>query len=121
MRCAACDDTLPRNARFCPFCGVPVGLTVTATPVEERKVVTVVFCDLVGSTALSGVLDPETLRTVVLRYFDLMRARLEEFGGTVEKFIGDAVMAVFGVPVTHEDDARRALAAALAMLDAVRG
>ncbi|MEU6554247.1 adenylate/guanylate cyclase domain-containing protein [Streptomyces sp. NPDC046915] len=120
MRCAPCDGTLPRNARFCPFCGVPVGLAVTAAPVEERKVVTVVFCDLVGSTALSGVLDPEALRTVILRYFDLMRARLEECGGTVEKFIGDAVMAVFGVPVTHEDDARRALAAALAMLDAVR-
>ncbi|MFF4398666.1 AAA family ATPase [Streptomyces sp. NPDC001480] len=99
---------------------MPVGLAVTAAPVEERKVVTVVFCDLVGSTALSGVLDPEALRTVILRYFDLVRARLEEFGGTVEKFIGDAVMAVFGVPVTHEDDARRALAAALAMLDAVR-
>lgn len=120
MRCATCDGALPQNARFCPFCGGPVGPAVTAAPVEERKVVTVVFCDLVGSTALSGVLDPETLRTVVLRYFDLMRARLEEFGGTVEKFIGDAVMAVFGVPVTHEDDARRALAAALAMLDAVR-
>lgn len=120
MRCAACDGTLPRNARFCPFCGVPVGLAVTSAPVEERKVVTVVFCDLVGSTALSGVLDPEALRAVILRYFDLMRARLEAFGGTVEKFIGDAVMAVFGVPVTHEDDARRALAAALAMLDAVR-
>ncbi|MEU3985174.1 adenylate/guanylate cyclase domain-containing protein [Streptomyces sp. NPDC026672] len=121
MRCAACDGALPANARFCAFCGVPVGPAApAAAPVEERKVVTVVFCDLVGSTALSGVLDPETLRTVVLRYFDRMRAALEEFGGTVEKFIGDAVMAVFGVPVTHEDDARRALAAALAMLDAVR-
>ncbi|MBM9508890.1 adenylate/guanylate cyclase domain-containing protein [Actinacidiphila acididurans] len=117
MRCASCAGELPPNARFCPFCGVPSG---PAAPVEERRVVTVVFCDLVGSTALSGVLDPETLRTVTLRYFDLMRARLEEFGGTVEKFIGDAVMAVFGVPVTHEDDAGRALAAALAMLDAVR-
>lgn len=119
MRCAGCDGALPRNARFCPSCGASVGPAVTAPAVEERKVVTVVFCDLVGSTALSGLLDPETLRTVVLRYFALMRLRLEEFGGTVEKFIGDAVMAVFGVPVTHEDDARRALAATLAMLDAV--
>ncbi|WP_314410512.1 adenylate/guanylate cyclase domain-containing protein [Streptomyces kroppenstedtii] len=120
MRCAACDRAMPSGARFCPSCGVPVGRAgVAAAPAEERKIVTVVFCDLVGSTALSGVLDPETLRTVVLRYFDRMRAPLEECGGTVEKFIGDAVMAVFGVPVTHEDDARRALSAALAMLDAV--
>nr|WP_229698988.1 adenylate/guanylate cyclase domain-containing protein [Wenjunlia tyrosinilytica] len=83
--------------------------------------VTVVFCDLVGSTALSGVLDPETLRSVTLRYFDLMRQQIESHGGTLEKFIGDAVMAVFGVPVTHEDDARRALSAALGMLDALAG
>ncbi|WP_329454389.1 adenylate/guanylate cyclase domain-containing protein [Streptomyces sp. NBC_01497] len=119
MRCAPCDGELPPNARFCPACGSAVPVESAVAPVEERKVVTVVFCDLVGSTALSGVLDPETLRTVVLRYFDLMRECLEEFGGTVEKFIGDAVMAVFGVPVTHEDDAARASAAALAMLDAV--
>ncbi|WP_405904316.1 AAA family ATPase [Streptomyces sp. NBC_00656] len=92
----------------------------TATA-EERRVVTVVFCDLVGSTALSGRLDPETLRTVTLRYFALMRARIEEHGGTVEKFIGDAVMAVFGVPVRHEDDAHRALAAARGMITGLDG
>jgi class 3 adenylate cyclase/tetratricopeptide (TPR) repeat protein len=86
-----------------------------------RKVVTVLFCDLVGSTALSGVLDAETLRSVTLRWFDLMRLRIEEQGGTVEKFIGDAVMAVFGVPTLREDDARRALAAALAMREALAG
>ncbi|MFE9675333.1 AAA family ATPase [Streptomyces sp. NPDC006259] len=89
--------------------------------VEERRVVTVVFCDLVGSTALSGRLDPETLRTVTLRYFALMRARIEEHGGTVEKFIGDAVMAVFGIPARHEDDARRALAAARGMITGLDG
>ncbi|MET8826359.1 adenylate/guanylate cyclase domain-containing protein [Streptomyces sp. NPDC004610] len=88
---------------------------------EERRVVTVLFCDLVGSTALSGRLDPETLRTVTLRYFALMRARIEEHGGTVEKFIGDAVMAVFGIPARHEDDARRALAAAHGMITALDG
>ncbi|MFJ2957866.1 adenylate/guanylate cyclase domain-containing protein [Streptomyces sp. NPDC087270] len=120
MRCAACDAELPSEARFCPSCGTPAAVRAPGVPQEERKVVTVVFCDLVGSTALSGVLDPETLRTVVLRYFERMRECLEEFGGTVEKFIGDAVMAVFGVPVTHEDDAARALAAGLAMLDAVQ-
>ena len=81
--------------------------------------VTVLFCDLVGSTALSGVLDPETLRVVTLRYFEVMKAQIEAHGGTVEKFIGDAVMAVFGVPTVREDDARRALAAALGMLDAL--
>ena len=81
--------------------------------------VTVLFCDLVGSTALSGVLDPETLRSVTLRYFDLMERQIRSHGGTVEKFIGDAVMAVFGVPTVHEDDSRRALAAALDMLDAL--
>ncbi|MHA4779285.1 adenylate/guanylate cyclase domain-containing protein [Streptomyces sp. MSC1_001] len=91
-----------------------------ATP-TGRKVVTVLFCDLVGSTALSGALDAETLRSVTLRWFDLMRQRIEEQGGTVEKFIGDAVMAVFGVPAVREDDARRALAAALAMREALAG
>jgi class 3 adenylate cyclase/tetratricopeptide (TPR) repeat protein len=86
---------------------------------EERRVVTVVFCDLVGSTALSGQLDPEVLRAVTLRYFELMRASLQAHGGTVEKFIGDAVMAVFGMPQMHEDDARRALAATLEMTAAL--
>ncbi|MFF4653558.1 adenylate/guanylate cyclase domain-containing protein [Streptomyces sp. NPDC001380] len=81
--------------------------------------VTVLFCDMVGSTALSGALDPETLRGVTLRYFELMRHQIETHGGTLEKFIGDAVMAVFGVPTVREDDARRALAASLGMLAAL--
>ncbi|MFI6349182.1 ATP-binding protein [Streptomyces sp. NPDC050560] len=88
---------------------------------DQRKIITALFCDLVGSTELSGVLEPETLRTVVLRYFDTMRATIETYGGTVEKFIGDAVMAVFGVPVVREDDAHRAAAAALGMLAALDG
>jgi class 3 adenylate cyclase/tetratricopeptide (TPR) repeat protein len=86
---------------------------------QARKPVTVVFCDLTGSTELSTRLDAEALREVTLRYFDVMRERLERHGGTVEKFIGDAVMAVFGVPVLHEDDARRAVRAALEMLTAL--
>ncbi len=123
MQCTGCDAALPGGARFCPACGTasPPGEHARAAPAETRKVVTVVFCDLVGSTALSGRLDPEILRHVTLRYFTLMRQRIEEYGGTVEKFIGDAVMAVFGVPVLHEDDARRAAAAALGMLDALDG
>jgi class 3 adenylate cyclase/tetratricopeptide (TPR) repeat protein len=119
MTCAACHAALPTGARFCPSCGTPCAPAEPAARGEERKVVTVLFCDLVGSTALSGVLDPETLRAVTLRYFELMRQRIEAHGGTLEKFIGDAVMAVFGVPTVREDDARRALAAALDMLAAL--
>ncbi|MCX4744428.1 AAA family ATPase [Kitasatospora sp. NBC_01287] len=96
-----------------------MGSIAAPTRAEERKVVTVVFCDLVGSTALSGRLDPEALRSVTLRYFELMSSQLLAHGGTVEKFIGDAVMAVFGIPAMHEDDARRALAATLDMLAAL--
>src|SRR6187455_2033431 len=82
---------------------------------EVRKVVTVVFADVVGSTALGERLDPESLRRVMWRYFDAMRVALERHGGTVEKFIGDAVMAVYGLPVRHEDDAVRAIRAAADM------
>ncbi|MFJ8061270.1 adenylate/guanylate cyclase domain-containing protein [Streptomyces sp. NPDC096142] len=121
MNCSPCGRALPSGARFCPSCGAPCADGPAAEATESRKVVTVLFCDLVGSTALSGGLDPETLRSVTLRYFDLMRRQIEFHGGTVEKFIGDAVMAVFGVPVVHEDDARRALAAALGMLAALDG
>lgn len=126
MPCSTCGHALPDGARFCPSCGAAcesASTVAAASPAhtETRKVVTVLFCDLVGSTTLSGDLDPETLRSVTLRYFDLMRRQIEFHGGTVEKFIGDAVMAVFGVPTVHEDDARRALAAALGMLEALDG
>ena len=89
----------------------------TDPPSEVRKTVTIVFCDVVGSTAMGEALDPETLRRVMERYFDAMRAAIERHGGTVEKFIGDAVMAVFGVPRVHEDDALRAVRAAADMRD----
>lgn len=113
MTCPACAIELPERARFCPHCGtaVPTG----PAPAEERRVVTIVFCDLVGSTELAGMLDPELLRTVLLRYYALMREHVETHGGVVEKFIGDAVMAVFGLVTTREDDAARAAAAALEM------
>ena len=81
----------------------------------QRKVVTVLFCDVVGSTSLGENVDPEALRALLARYFEQMKAIVERHGGTVEKFIGDAVMAVFGVPAVHEDDAVRALQAATAM------
>jgi class 3 adenylate cyclase len=79
---------------------------------EQRKTVTIVFADVTGSTGLGERLDPESLRHVMQRYFDEMRAVLESHGGTVEKFIGDAVMAVFGIPQVHEDDALRGVRAA---------
>ncbi len=86
---------------------------------EQRKTVTVLFCDLAGSTALGETLDPERLRALLARYFERMQAIVERHGGSVEKFIGDAVMAVFGVPLVHEDDALRAVRAALEMRDAL--
>jgi class 3 adenylate cyclase/tetratricopeptide (TPR) repeat protein len=117
MFCTACGAASTAGAKFCASCGAPRASAPAG--VEERRVVTIVFCDLVGSTALSGQLDPEVLRSVTLRYFELMSTRLKAHGGTVEKFIGDAVMAVFGVPSMHEDDARRALAATLDMTAAL--
>ncbi|MFF4096821.1 adenylate/guanylate cyclase domain-containing protein [Streptomyces sp. NPDC001834] len=120
MNCTSCRNETPAAARFCPSCGTPCPApAASAPPEDERKLVTAVFCDLVGSTELSGQLDPETLRSVTLRYFAVMSERIEAHGGTPEKFIGDAVMAVFGVPVMREDDARRALAAALGMREAL--
>src|SRR6186713_1526045 len=85
----------------------------------QRKTVTVLFCDVTGSTALGESTDPEALRALLARYFERMKAIVESHGGTVEKFIGDAVMAVFGVPLVHEDDALRAVRAAIEMRDAL--
>ena len=104
------------GARFCDSCAAP--LSEPRLVEEQRKTVTVLFCDVAGSTALGEKLDPEALRLVLARYFERMKAIVEYHGGTVEKFIGDAVMAVFGVPVLHEDDALRALRAAVEMREA---
>jgi class 3 adenylate cyclase/tetratricopeptide (TPR) repeat protein len=111
--CTQCGEDAGPRARFCPACGAP--FPASAPERETRKIVTVLFSDVTGSTALGERLDPESMRRVMARYFDQMRAALEAHGGTVEKFIGDAVMAVFGVPVVHEDDALRALRAAVEM------
>ncbi len=108
--CAACGAENRERARFCDACGAP--LEAPAPVREQRKVVTVLFCDVAGSTALGETQDPESLRRVMARYFETTQAAVERHGGTVEKFIGDAVMAVFGVPTLHEDDALRALRAA---------
>ena len=103
---------MQRNFAFCPHCGAELGVW---SGLEHRKIVTVLFCDMVGSTRLGESIDPEALRALLARYFDRMKAIVEGHGGKVEKFIGDAVMAVFGVPVAHEDDALRAVRAALGM------
>ena len=95
------------------------GLGGVPGPRERRKTVTVLFCDVTGSTALGERLDPESFRQVMRRYFDAARAVIEDHGGTVEKFIGDAVMAVFGVPVLHEDDALRAVRAAAGLREQI--
>jgi class 3 adenylate cyclase/tetratricopeptide (TPR) repeat protein len=116
--CSACAQSNPARARFCMSCGAPLPV---AEPQLTRKTVTVVFCDVVGSTSLGERLDPESVRAVMTRFYREMRAALEHHGGTVEKYIGDAVMAVFGVPVLHEDDALRAVQAADAMRRAVAG
>ncbi len=115
--CGACGGELSSDFAFCPRCGA--SLTTAATPSrEQRKVVTVLFCDVTGSTELGEELDAEALRSLLARYFERMKAIVERHGGSVEKFIGDAVMAVFGVPVVHEDDAFRAVRAAIDMRDA---
>ena len=113
--CSQCGRPTPDTAKFCPECGAPLAAPEPAR--EERKVVTVLFCDLVGSTAQAERLDPEDVRAILSRYHEQVRADIERFGGTVEKFIGDAVMAVFGAPVAHEDDPERAVRAALAVRD----
>src|SRR3989440_5519151 len=108
--CSNCGAENREGARFCDACGAP--LAEAAPPREVRKVVTVLFCDVTGSTALGERIDPESLRRVMARYFETAKAIVERHGGTVEKFIGDAVMAVFGVPAVHEDDALPAVRAA---------
>jgi class 3 adenylate cyclase/tetratricopeptide (TPR) repeat protein len=111
--CVQCGTENPDVAKFCLACGSPLA---AAPPAHEyRKVVTIVFSDLKGSTAMGEKLDSESLREVMTRYFDSMRAELERHGGVVEKFIGDAIMAVFGLPKLHEDDALRAVRAAADM------
>ena len=115
--CTVCGLPLPDGARFCPSCGAAVG---TLVETEERKMVTVLFADLVGSTILAQRVDPERSRELLGRFFDAAADELMALRGRPEKFIGDAVMAVFGLPHVHEDDALRAVRAALAIHGRVR-
>ena len=116
--CPACGAENPDRARFCLDCGTRLqALPVATTP--SRRTVTILFSDVIDSTALGESLDPEALRSVMASYFGAMRAAIERHSGTVEKFIGDAIMAVFGLTAIHEDDALRAVRAALEMRDAL--
>ena len=115
--CPTCGEENSDRARFCSGCATPLGVRGVRA---ERKVVTALFCDLVGSTALGESHDPEVLEPLLARYFADARAAVERHGGRVEKYIGDAVAAVFGVPVAHEDDALRAARAALEIQERLR-
>jgi class 3 adenylate cyclase len=134
--CPACGSPNPPAARFCGECGARLaGTAATALPataparpgaspapaVAERRVVSVLFADLVGFTTIAETRDAEEVRDLLSRYFDLARGIVERHGGTIEKFIGDAVMAVWGAPTSHEDDAERAVRAALEVVSGVRG
>jgi class 3 adenylate cyclase len=115
--CGACGQDNPEIARFCLACGAPLGAEDARR--EERRIVSVVFVDLVGFTSRSEQLDPEDVRAILTPYHGTVRDELESFGGVVEKFVGDAVMAVFGAPTAHGDDPERAVRAALAIREAV--
>jgi class 3 adenylate cyclase/tetratricopeptide (TPR) repeat protein len=115
--CTACGAENAASALFCAQCGTRLSTGATSPTPETRRTVTVLFSDIVGSTSLGEALDPETLRAVMDRYFSAMERNITAHGGRVEKFIGDAIMAVFGLPKLHEDDAVRAVRAA----DAMRG
>ncbi len=117
--CQSCGVESPDGFKFCGACGAALAPTGAAR--EVRKTVTVVFCDVTGSTALGERLDPEAMRRTMGRYFEEIRLIVERHGGTVEKFIGDAAMAVFGIPVAHEDDALRAVRAVAQIRERLTG
>jgi len=117
--CPACGQENPDGFRLCGMCGASLAAAPARTA-EERKIVSVLFTDLVGFTGRAEGLDPEDVRATLSPYYARLREQIEQRGGTVEKFIGDAVMAVFGAPVAHEDDAERAVRTALAIREAIR-
>jgi adenylate cyclase len=129
-RCTNCQTELPAQARFCMNCGQAVGpaaapppppASAVSTPhmAGERRVVTILFADISGFTALSEKLDPEQVRNLMNGCFDQLVPLVEKYGGAVDKFIGDEIMALYGAPVAHEDDPARALRTALEMMDAL--
>jgi len=119
LTCTRCGQENPDSAKFCNACGAP--LVAPDRPGEERRLVSVLFVDLVGFTSRSEKLDPEDVRAFLVPYYERVRSELESHGGKVEKFVGDAVMGVFGAPVTYGDDAERAVRAAFAVRDWAEG
>src|SRR3954452_18143129 len=120
LSCEACGASNPFGFKYCGGCGAELQSEPKGQPLgEERRIVSVIFVDLVGFTSRSERLDPEDVRDMLTRYYASLREQIESFGGVVEKFIGDAVMGVFGAPVAHGDDPERAVRAALQILDAV--
>lgn len=117
VTCPSCSTENPEGFRFCGFCSAP--LETAAEGAEERKVVTILFCDLVGFTAGADNADPEDVRATLRPYHAVLREAIEHYGGTVEKFVGDAVMAAFGAPTAHEDDPERAIRSGLRILQAI--
>jgi class 3 adenylate cyclase/tetratricopeptide (TPR) repeat protein len=117
VACPRCGSDVPADARFCPACGADLA---TSPRPEERKLVSILFVDLVGSTARGDGADPEDVRERNQLYFEAARERIGQFGGVVEKYIGDAVMAVFGAPLARLDDAERAVRAGIAVLEGIR-
>src|SRR5215212_3280553 len=116
INCPKCNEENPPKFRLCGYCGAPLVAAPPALPVREvRRTVTLIFCDLKGSTALAERLDPEAMHELKDRYFKAMAAEITRHGGKIEKYIGDAIMAVFGLPLPHEDDALRAVRAAAGM------
>ena len=121
INCPKCNEENPPKFRLCGYCGAPLSPPRRPLPVREvRRTVTIIFCDLKGSTALGERLDPEALHEVKDRYFTAMAAEITRHGGKIEKYIGDAIMAVFGLPLPHEDDALRAVRAAAGMQAALQ-
>jgi class 3 adenylate cyclase len=116
--CPSCGKENPEGFAFCGYCRAPLAERPPAA-LEERKIVSVLFCDLVGFTAASEQQDPEDVRARIRPYHARLRQEIERYDGTVEKFVGDAVMAAFGAPVAHEDDAERAVRAGLRILEAI--
>jgi class 3 adenylate cyclase/tetratricopeptide (TPR) repeat protein len=119
IRCPRCAEENPERARFCLNCGLPLESAAPPVSTEERKLVTAVFVDLVGSTAHAERHDPEDVSSRLRTYHDRVRSELERYGGSVEKFIGDAVVTIFGAPIAHEDDPERALRAAFGVRQAI--
>jgi class 3 adenylate cyclase len=119
LTCTNCGQENPEGAKFCNSCGSPLEEVRRAG--EERRLISVLFVDLVGHTARSEQLDPEDVRSILLPYYEHVRTELEGFGGTVEKFVGDAVMGIFGAPTAYGDDPERAVRAALAVRDWAEG